>query len=72
MLNSNTLSARLEGGRTGRFPTLWQAAAARLDLWRRRQRERRELALLSDRDLLDFGATRGDAAAETRKPFWRS
>jgi len=50
---------------------LVQAAVERLDEWRRRQRERRELALLGDRDLRDFGATRADAAAELRKPFWR-
>ena len=36
--------------------------------WRRRVRGRRELALIS---LRDIGLTRYDAFQEIRKPFWR-
>jgi uncharacterized protein YjiS (DUF1127 family) len=46
-------------------------ALALLDIWRRRLRDRRELALLDDRSLRDIGLTRYDALREARKPFWR-
>jgi uncharacterized protein YjiS (DUF1127 family) len=39
--------------------------------WRRRARDRRELAGLSDGMLLDIGITRADAEFFSRKPFWR-
>jgi uncharacterized protein YjiS (DUF1127 family) len=45
--------------------------AAVLGEWRRRARERRELAALCDRCLRDFGVNRYDANREIRKPFWR-
>jgi uncharacterized protein YjiS (DUF1127 family) len=37
----------------------------------RRTRQRRELMMLTDRDLIDIGITRLDADAETSKPFWQ-
>jgi uncharacterized protein YjiS (DUF1127 family) len=37
----------------------------------RRVQQRRELIMLTDRDLRDIGITRSDAAAEASKPFWR-
>ena len=37
-----------------------------------RRRQRQRLAELTDAALLDIGVTRADAAAEARKPFWRS
>jgi uncharacterized protein YjiS (DUF1127 family) len=40
--------------------------------WRRRSRERAELARLDDRMLRDIGITRGDVWDEINKPFWRS
>jgi uncharacterized protein YjiS (DUF1127 family) len=40
--------------------------------WRRRLRDRRALAAMSDRSLRDIGLTRYDAACEARKPFWRA
>jgi uncharacterized protein YjiS (DUF1127 family) len=46
-------------------------ALALLDIWRRRLRDRRALALMDDRSLRDLGLTRYDAFYETRKPFWR-
>ena len=39
--------------------------------WRRRIREREELAALDDRMLRDIGLTRADARYLISKPFWR-
>ena len=39
--------------------------------WRRRGRERAELAQLDDRMLKDIGLTRADAEFLSNKPFWR-
>jgi uncharacterized protein YjiS (DUF1127 family) len=39
--------------------------------WRRRSRERAELARLDERMLRDIGITRGDVWDEINKPFWR-
>ena len=38
---------------------------------RRRARERRDLAAMSDRDLHDAGLHRATVAYELSKPFWR-
>jgi uncharacterized protein YjiS (DUF1127 family) len=43
----------------------------RLGEWRRRARERAELARFGSRDLRDIGLTPADAAYEINKPFWR-
>ena len=40
-------------------------------LWRRRARERKQLAALDDRLLHDLGISRADALRECWKPFWR-
>jgi len=40
--------------------------------WRRRSRDRRALAAMSDRALRDIGLTRYDAACEAGKPFWHA
>jgi uncharacterized protein YjiS (DUF1127 family) len=45
--------------------------AAQLRLWRRRARERTQLARLDERDLHDIGMSRGTVYAELQKPFWR-
>lgn len=39
--------------------------------WRRRTRERAELAALDDRTLADIGISRADAEFLANKPFWR-
>jgi uncharacterized protein YjiS (DUF1127 family) len=44
---------------------------ATLREWRRRVRERGQLAQLDDRMLKDIGLTRADAEFLTNKPFWR-
>ena len=42
-----------------------------LNSWRRRSRERRELAQLDHRTLRDLGMTESQARFEANKPFWR-
>ncbi len=51
---------------------LVEAAARRLELWRRRARGRRSLARLSERELRDLALSRSDARLEAGKPFWRA
>ncbi len=41
-------------------------------LWRRRARERSELAAMNAHDLQDIGISRAQAEFEIRKPFWRA
>ena len=45
---------------------------ATLREWRRRARDRGQLARLDDRMLRDIGLTRADAEFLSSKPFWRS
>jgi uncharacterized protein YjiS (DUF1127 family) len=40
--------------------------------WRRRARERRELARLDSRTIRDLGLSPSDVQFEVNKPFWRS
>jgi len=41
-------------------------------VWRERQRQRRELAQWTDRDMHDVGISWSDVAHEVEKPFWRA
>jgi len=41
-------------------------------VWRDRQRQRRELAQWTDRDLHDVGLSWSDIVQEAEKPFWRA
>jgi uncharacterized protein YjiS (DUF1127 family) len=43
-----------------------------LATWASRSEDRRQLALMSDRMLLDIGLNRIDVAAETNKYFWQN
>jgi uncharacterized protein YjiS (DUF1127 family) len=43
-----------------------------LALWRKRARERAEIAQLSARDARDLGLDPGVLAYEASKPFWRA
>lgn len=52
-------------------PSLLSRALETLHVWRRRARERRRLAELSDYELRDFGASSVDRFHELSKPFWR-
>ena len=47
------------------------AVLAVLQKWRRRSRQRAELARLDERMLRDIGVTPGDVWHEINKPFWR-
>ena len=40
--------------------------------WRRRGRQRRELAQLSDRELQDIGVTRMEVEYELSKSYWQA
>jgi uncharacterized protein YjiS (DUF1127 family) len=40
-------------------------------LWRARRRDRRQLAVMSERELQDMGTCRADIADEIGRPFWR-
>jgi uncharacterized protein YjiS (DUF1127 family) len=42
-----------------------------LNEWRRRSRDRNQLASFDDRMLRDIGLTRADVCREINKPFWR-
>ena len=44
----------------------------RISQWWRRIRERRELTMLSHRELADFMCNKADVAAETSKWFWEA
>jgi uncharacterized protein YjiS (DUF1127 family) len=44
---------------------------SRLRQWRRRARDRAELAALDDRMLADIGISRTEAEFLANKPFWR-
>jgi len=41
-------------------------------VWRERQRIRRQLAIMSERELQDIGTCRSEIACEIAKPFWRA
>jgi uncharacterized protein YjiS (DUF1127 family) len=41
-------------------------------VWRQRQRDRRQLAELTPRDLHDVGLSWSDVVYEAEKPFWRA
>jgi len=43
---------------------------ARVRTWRARSRVRRQLAVMSERELQDIGTCRAEIADEVGKPFW--
>ena len=45
---------------------------AELKRVRRRERSRRELIAMDERELRDIGASRGMAVHEADKPFWKA
>ncbi len=45
--------------------------AAQFATWRRRARERADLALIEERDLRELGLSRAVLEFELNKPFWR-
>jgi uncharacterized protein YjiS (DUF1127 family) len=55
----------------GKAARLIMAMLHLIEAWRARSSQRRRLSALDDRLLKDFGVSRCDAEAESRKPFWR-
>lgn len=51
--------------------TVAAPVVARFLQWRRRTKERAELAALDDRMLADIGISRAEAEFLSNKPFWR-
>jgi uncharacterized protein YjiS (DUF1127 family) len=43
-----------------------------LQVWRERRRARRQLGIMSDRELQDIGICRAEIACEIGKPFWQT
>ena len=50
----------------------WPSSSETIHVWRERQRQRRELAQWTDRDLHDVGLSWSDIVHEAEKPFWRA
>ena len=53
------------------FKALMLALGRRILRWHELNRQRRELAQLSDSTLKDLGLSRADIEVESRSPFWR-
>lgn len=58
------------GRRAARRAGVWTRPWARLALWIRRARERRQLLEMSEIQRRDIGVTRLDICREVNKPFW--
>jgi uncharacterized protein YjiS (DUF1127 family) len=54
------------------FAGISQRAFATIRAWRNRVRQRRELLMLNDVELLDLSLTAADVNRETSRPFWQS
>jgi uncharacterized protein YjiS (DUF1127 family) len=61
------------GSRRGRYapPSVAHRVVSTLREWRRRARDRSQLAQLDDRMLRDIGLTRADAEFLSNRPFWQ-
>ena len=53
-------------------PAILARTGETISLWRRRMRERDELARWTPRDMRDAGMSDADVWNELRKPFWRA
>ena len=53
-------------------PAFLSGLTGLLATWRRRARERHELAQLDGRVLRDLGVSASEVAFEANKPFWRA
>jgi uncharacterized protein YjiS (DUF1127 family) len=53
-------------------PGLFAQLSETFHIWRQRQRDRRQLAELTPRDLHDVGLSWSDVVYEAEKPFWRA
>jgi uncharacterized protein YjiS (DUF1127 family) len=52
--------------------TIIESLIALARVWRDRQLTRRQLAVMSERELQDIGTCRSEIASEIAKPFWRA
>jgi uncharacterized protein YjiS (DUF1127 family) len=61
------------GSRPAKYvpPSMPRRVLRTLREWRRRARDRSQLAQLDDRMLRDIGLSRADAEFLSNKPFWR-
>ncbi len=57
--------------RAGLLRPVLARAARRIELWRRRARDRAELAQMSSLELRDIRYSRAEARYDASKPFWR-
>jgi len=58
--------------RAGAAFAIVEGLFALVRIWRERQRTRRQLAIMSERDLQDIGICRSEIAYEIAKPFWQA
>ena len=49
-----------------------ESMLALVRVWRERRRTRRQLAVMSERELQDIGICWSEIASEIGKPFWRA
>lgn len=68
-MSTTTLKYRSALGPASAARTLGQLARA-VATWRKRARQRRDLAEMSPEMLRDIGISRSAARAEASKPFW--
>ena len=54
------------------MPVLIEDILTVVRVWRERRRTRRQLAVMSERELQDIGICRPEIADEIGKPFWRT
>ena len=71
LFEARSAPGRGRDGTRRRARTTGQALFGRLRQWRRRAKERAELAGLDDRMLADIGISRAEAQFLSGKPFWR-
>jgi uncharacterized protein YjiS (DUF1127 family) len=77
-MNHSPTAARRHSGSTRIDAVVVRVLAGRESLlrriteWQRRAAERRELFMLTDRDLRDIGIGRDEADVEANKPFWET
>jgi uncharacterized protein YjiS (DUF1127 family) len=57
--------------RPGSTPAIFAAIIALVRVWRERRRVRRQLSVMSARELEDIGLCRPEITHEIGKPFWR-
>jgi uncharacterized protein YjiS (DUF1127 family) len=72
-LSSVWSEGRRHGRRSQRYslPAIVQSIWSLVATWRERSRVRRQLAVMSDRELHDMGVCRTELADEIGRPFWR-